>query len=65
MKWAGKVLSNPGWYNSLGKLTRWALRQLPRPFLYNSFNEWGRDRELPQPPRQSFKEWYQNKKTEK
>ncbi|MCB0556858.1 MAG: lactate utilization protein, partial [Phaeodactylibacter sp.] len=62
MKWAGRVLSRPGWYNFFGKIGRWAIRRLPRPFLYNRFNEWGKDRELPEPPRQSFKEWYRENK---
>lgn len=58
MKWAGRVLSRPAWYNVIGKLTRWAMMRLPRPFLYNRLNEWGKDRELPEPPKESFGEWY-------
>jgi L-lactate dehydrogenase complex protein LldF len=58
MKWAGKVLSNPVAYNFAGKMARMALKILPRFAVYNNLNEWGKERELPEPPRQSFKEWY-------
>ena len=61
MKWAGRVLSKPAWYNVIGKLTRWAMMRLPRPFLYNRLNEWGKDRELPEPPKESFGEWYRKR----
>lgn len=63
MKMAGKVLAFNGRYNSLGKMARWSLKNLPRFFVYNGMNEWGKDRELPEIPAESFKEWYrQNRK---
>lgn len=58
MRLAGWVLARPAWYTLFGKLARWSIRRLPRPFLYNFLNEWGKGRELPAPPRRSFQEWY-------
>ncbi len=58
MRVAGRVLSNPGCYKVAGRSARRALENLPRWAIYNGWNEWGKDRELPAVPEQSFKEWY-------
>lgn len=62
---AGKILSSNNIYNQAGKIARWSLRNLPRPFIYNSLNAWGNERELPKPPIHSFKEWYKSNRKEK
>ncbi len=62
MRVAGKVLSRSGWYDFFGKLARRALRRMPRFLVYNRLNPWGRSRELPEPPKESFKEWYKRQK---
>ncbi len=59
MRLAGKVLSHPKAYGFFGKMARIALRYMPRIAIYNGLNEWGKERELPETPQQSFKEWYQ------
>jgi L-lactate dehydrogenase complex protein LldF len=59
MRVAGWLFTKPSLFRLAGKLGRTALRILPRPFVYNSFNTWGKQRELPAPPKQSFQEWYQ------
>lgn len=59
MRMAGKILSNPKAYRRFGKLARWALRIMPRALVYNPWNDWGKERELPDAPKQSFKDWYQ------
>ena len=41
-----------------GWLARRALRVLPKGLVYNPANAWGRARDLPDPPRESFAEWY-------
>jgi hypothetical protein len=46
----GKILKSDSMYNATGKIARWSLRNLPRSFIYNSLNVWGRERELPKPP---------------
>ena len=58
MKIAGKVLANTFWYNFSGKVARLAIRKLPGKMIYNKFNVWGWGRELPQAPKESFKQWY-------
>jgi len=55
---AGKVLSRNGIYNFTGKTARWILRNVSRKLVYSKINTWGLGRELPEPPRESFKEWF-------
>ncbi len=56
---AGNVLSHGGRYNFMGKAARTALKIAPRALVYNRFNAWGKSRELPTVPAESFKEWYE------
>jgi L-lactate dehydrogenase complex protein LldF len=62
MRIAGWVLASPARYRFFGKWARRALQWLPRWMVYHRLNAWGKGREMPEPPRQSFKEWYQNEK---
>lgn len=55
---AGRVLARPRGYRRLGRWARRLLRWLPRAVIYNRRNAWGRRRELPDPPRRSFRDWY-------
>lgn len=64
MKIAGKVLARPSWYDRLGKMARRILSRLPRFITYSRFNTWGQERELPEPPKESFKEWYQKNRNQ-
>lgn len=48
----------PWLFRTAGKLGRIALKVTPRALIYNRWNNWGKDRELPAPPKQSFGEWY-------
>jgi L-lactate dehydrogenase complex protein LldF len=57
---AGKVMSQSKYYDYLGKLSRFTLRNFPRSFIYTKINVWGWGRELPKAPKESFKEWYRN-----
>lgn len=58
LKLTAKVLENPSAYNLIGKISRTSLRLLPRFTIYNGLNVWGKQRELPEAPEKSFKEWY-------
>lgn len=58
MRIAGSVLARPRLFRVSGAVARWTLRLLPRRLVYNRVNAWGRSRELPDPPRQSFRTWY-------
>lgn len=58
MRFAARVLASPRLYRAAGRLARVALRRLPRTFVYRPFNVWGRARDLPAPPAESFRDWY-------
>jgi L-lactate dehydrogenase complex protein LldF len=56
---AGHVFGNPEEYRALTKIVEPAMKYAPDFLLYNKeLNPWGRDRELPQLAKQSFREWY-------
>ncbi|MEZ4830294.1 MAG: lactate utilization protein B [Bacteroidia bacterium] len=65
MNMAGRLLGSQKAYQWAGKVGRMALRILPRFVIYNGLNPWGKDRELPVPPRQSFRDWYIKRENEK
>jgi L-lactate dehydrogenase complex protein LldF len=58
MRMAGKVLASPKLYRVAVKAAQAGLEHLPRSMIYNPLNAWGRQREVPKAPRQSFREWY-------
>ncbi|MBN9299541.1 MAG: lactate utilization protein [Filimonas sp.] len=62
MKAMATTLSKPGMYKSAGKVGRWMIRKVPG-LVNNKLNPWYKQREMPEAPKQSFREWYaQNKK---
>ena len=60
MEMAGKILSDSKSYNKWAGIAKFLLRTLPRWMIYNPLNAWGKTRELPIPPRQTFTEWYRS-----
>ncbi|MGD9856661.1 MAG: lactate utilization protein B [Planctomycetaceae bacterium] len=58
MRLAGRVLGSRRLFTWSGRLARFWLPKLPRWMVYNRFNGWGRQRELPAMPRRSFREEY-------
>lgn len=58
MKAAGAVLSRPSAYRAAIQAADSALKVLPRFAVYNPANSWGREREMPSAPRQTFHAWY-------
>jgi len=58
LRFMGRILARPRLYRKSGKFARNAIRIAPRFLVYNRLNPWGRSRDLPAPPRQSFQEWY-------
>ncbi len=57
IKLMNTVLSNPKIYRFAGKMGRQTMRFAP--FLVNnSLNKWFKNREMPAPPKESFREWY-------
>lgn len=55
---AKKVLSSPSLYFTMGKVARKSLKILPKSVINNPLNAWGKQRDLPEVPKESFKEWY-------
>ncbi|MEZ6046684.1 MAG: lactate utilization protein B [Planctomycetaceae bacterium] len=62
MKVMAQVFQRPGLYAFGGKIARTTLRLLPRWMVYNPFNSWGRQRDLPTAPRESFRDLYKKRK---
>jgi L-lactate dehydrogenase complex protein LldF len=58
MKAAGVLLSRPAAYRAAIATADTALAHLPR-FVIYSLNAWGKHREVPHPPKQTFHSWYQ------
>jgi L-lactate dehydrogenase complex protein LldF len=52
-----KVLSAPRFYQLSGKVGRAVMRSVPF-MVNNSFNPWYKQREMPEPPKESFRDWY-------
>jgi L-lactate dehydrogenase complex protein LldF len=56
---AGHVFAHPGEYQALQKAAAPALNHAPHFLLYNqTLNPWGRERDIPQLAKQTFREWY-------
>ena len=60
MKMAGKVLASPTLYWAVAKAAK-LMKFVPRFMLYSPGNKWGKQRELPTPAKQSFREQYRQR----
>jgi len=58
------VLSSPSLYRTMGKAGRITLKWAPYA-VNNSLNPWYRQREMPEPPENSFGEWYKKNRKNK
>ena len=58
MRVAGKVLASPKLYRAAVEAAAAGLEHLPRFIVYNPFNAWGRQREVPAAPASTFRQWY-------
>src|SRR6185436_20513839 len=58
MRAAGKVLASPKLYWAAVEGAVPGVSKLPRALVYNPLNAWGRQREVPGAPRQTFRQWY-------
>jgi L-lactate dehydrogenase complex protein LldF len=63
MRFTGWLFAHPTLYRMAGRWGRRVLRLMPRSVVYGPWNEWGKARELPTPPRQSFGEWYKKNRS--
>jgi L-lactate dehydrogenase complex protein LldF len=55
---AGEVLANPKLYRIAIEGAEMAVKDLPRALIYNPFNAWGKQREVPDAPEYTFRQWY-------
>ena len=58
LKMAGWLFANGNRMRRLGKIAKFMIRNTPRFLKYNRLNDWGRQRELPPMPKQSFRDLY-------
>jgi L-lactate dehydrogenase complex protein LldF len=58
LKMAGRLLASPTLYRATVASLGGALKRLPNFVLYNPLNIWGRQRDLPEAPAETFHEWY-------
>jgi L-lactate dehydrogenase complex protein LldF len=58
MRAAGKVLASPKLYRAAAEAANTGIAHLPRALVYNPLNAWGRQREVPGAPKQTFRQWY-------
>jgi L-lactate dehydrogenase complex protein LldF len=66
MKWMGWLFAHPRLYRLAGKLGRRVLALAPKALVNAPVNPWAKQREMPEPPKESFREWYlKNKKDQK
>ena len=61
MKIASWVLRNRARYEAAGKMLRAVLRRAPRGVVEGPWNAWARQRELPPPPPESFRDAYRRR----
>ncbi|GAA4753047.1 lactate utilization protein B [Flavisolibacter ginsenosidimutans] len=61
MKMMAGVLGSPSVFKISGKLGRTAMRLMPFA-VNNNLNPWYKGREMPEPPKESFREWYKKNK---
>lgn len=62
MKFASFVFRHPWIYKTAGWMARKILPLMPRFMIYNRFNKWGKQRELPPMPAKSFREEFERRK---
>jgi L-lactate dehydrogenase complex protein LldF len=58
MQAAGQLLSRPAAYRAAVATADFPLAHLPRFVIYNGLNAWGKHREVPHAPKQTFHSWY-------
>ena len=61
MKFMGFVLKRPTLYRFAGWAARLGLRVMPRFLIYNPLNVWGKQRDLPTPPRETFRQQFEKR----
>lgn len=63
MKLASGIFKSPLAYKISGGLMRSALKALPNSLIYHPLNTWGKNRNLPEAPKETFQQWYQKNRS--
>ncbi len=63
MKLANGIFKSPLAYKISGSLMRNALKSLPNSLIYHPLNVWGKNRNLPDAPKESFQQWYRKNRS--
>ncbi|MFM2250975.1 MAG: hypothetical protein RLZZ358_1902 [Bacteroidota bacterium] len=63
MKLANGIFKSPLAYKISGSLMRNALKSLPDSLIYHPLNIWGKNRNLPDAPKESFQQWYRKNRS--
>ena len=63
MQGMAAVLSNPSVFEFAGRVGRFVIKNIPF-MVNNGLNAWYKQREMPAPPQESFREWYKKNGTE-
>jgi L-lactate dehydrogenase complex protein LldF len=63
MKALGATLAHPTLFRVAESIGEAAIKHLPRALVYNPLNAWGRHREMPAVPKQTFRQWYVEHRT--
>ena len=58
MRATGELLSRPAAYRAAIAAADVALAHLPHFVIYNRLDTWGKHRDVPRPPQQTFHSWY-------
>jgi len=58
MKMAGKLMASPRLFRAAVEAAGAGVEYLPRVMLYNRLNAWGKQREVPAAPTQTFRQWW-------
>lgn len=59
-----QLMRRPWLFRLAGSLGRFALRYSPRFLVYNRLNPWGKQRDLPPPPKQTFRQLYKQRRSQ-
>ncbi|MGJ8760890.1 MAG: lactate utilization protein B [Polaribacter sp.] len=65
MKAMGNIFAHPNRFETVGKIARWSLRNLPKAMINSKPNVWGHTRDLPLGPEKSFDQWFKDRENDK
>ena len=65
MQVMGSIFAKPKQFEKVGKIARWSLRTLPKAVINSKPNAWGKARDLPTGPKESFDDWYKKREENK